>query len=742
VNKRLAFCGAISYIICIGGASYRSAGLFSPDPIRSHIMMKRRFFVAIAVFTAIFSFAGAGTVFAQTPATGKFTAEQYKKALWMVTRFYGAQRSGVGPNWLLMDHTYKASFIKDADGTYNLEGGWFDCGDHVLFGQTFFYSAYMLAAGYDAFPTGFYDLYHGKDYSDYAASGKWSIDGGSPNSIPDLLEELKYATDWIIKATPNNTTFYSQKGDGAADHKNWVTSGFMSTLTKEQGGESNGPRSIVKNPNDRPMASFAAATLAVMSRIYRKYDSDYADECLAHARNAYAYAKSKGANAAVGADGGFYPAMSGNKVPLVFHIAAAEMYKTTKESTFLNDMRTEQVNFHNWGFDYDNPHDIAAYASAATFTENKQSYLDNIRTEFLNKYTDPSKINSEGVNTWGNEWGAMRYVSNHAFTAALYSKLANTSQYDQFIYNQVDYILGKNSRNYSFLVGFDEHGGQAAQKPHHRNVYLDDRNVEVKNTLSIPPRNKYFGYMVGGHRDPNRYEDNVDTYESTEGGLDYQAGLVGVLAYIVSKLAPADTSAFGKPLTSAPVPKAVQISLAGNALAYSDTLVLTPSESRTLYAHFTDESGAHISSSDIDCDNVTWKLNDKNDIWKTGCSVSYSAENDTATKITVSYPVAGPGYISGSISVKITTSVSYISASLSKHGYAMTVKPQSVTFTAAAGREITALGIYNIQGKRVFAASGNRKEITWSRAASPRGMYLIKLTMNNGAVVQRNLILK
>ena len=78
-------------------------------------------------------------------AAGAFTADQYKKALWMVTRFYGAQRSGNGPNWLLMDHTHKVSFIKDADGSHNLVGGWFDCGDHVLFGQTFFFSAYMLA---------------------------------------------------------------------------------------------------------------------------------------------------------------------------------------------------------------------------------------------------------------------------------------------------------------------------------------------------------------------------------------------------------------------------------------------------------------------------------------------------------------------------------------------------------------------------------------------------------------------
>ena len=177
----------------------------------------------------------------------------------MTTRFYGAQRSGIGPNWLIMEHPnpeYRTSFTRDADGSCNLEGGWFDCGDHVLFGQTFFYSAYVLAKAYESFPTGFHDLYNGRDYSDYMQSGNWDISGGTPNGIPDLLEELKYATDWIIKATPNSSTFYSQKGNGDFDHKR-VTAGKMSTLPVEEGEN----LKALQNPNDGAMPAFASATL-------------------------------------------------------------------------------------------------------------------------------------------------------------------------------------------------------------------------------------------------------------------------------------------------------------------------------------------------------------------------------------------------------------------------------------------------------------------------------------------------
>jgi len=483
-------------------------------------------------------------------AAGAFTAEQYKKALWMVTRMYGGQRSGLGPNWLLMDHApYTTSFVKDADGNHNLEGGWFDCGDHVLFGQTFFYSAYMLAKAYEAFPTGFHDLYHGKDYSDYAKSKKWGFQDGEPNGVPDLLEELKYATDWIIKATPDGSTFYYQKGNGDYDHKQWVTAGFMSTLDINDGGEKGGSRPMYKNPNDGVMASFAAGTLAIMSKIYRKYDVEYADSCLKYAKNAYAYAKSK-KNNSEGA-GGYYGAHK--DPPTVFTMAASEMYMATGESAYKNDINKDDIKTHYHVLDYSNSHDLAAYAAANALPENRADFLKLALDEFVAKYTNSGNINDEKVTTLGGGWGQMRYAGNTAFSVALYSKAEKVAQYDQFIYDQVDYILGNNKAKQSFVVGFCEGCNKVASKPHHRNVFLRDDNPgddERQNNMTIPERNRYFGYLVGGNRVSGSYVDNVNDYQNTEGGIDYSAGLVGALAYVVSKVAPVDTSALGNSSSS------------------------------------------------------------------------------------------------------------------------------------------------------------------------------------------------
>ena len=730
--------------------------------------MKRRFFVAIAVFAVILGFAGVGGgVFAQnqTAAAGKFNKEQYKKALWMVTRFYGAQRSGIGPNWLLMDHKYKVSFVRDSSDGRDLVGGWFDCGDHVLFGQTFYYSAYMLAKAYETFPTGFHDLYNGTDYSDYAASGKWGMDGGTPNGIPDLLEELKYATDWMIKATPNGATFYYEKGDGGVDHKNWVTSGYMSTLPKNEGGEKDSPRAIAKNPNDGPMASFAAGTLAIMSKIYRKYDAAYADTCLNHAKNAYAYAKSNKGSAAGAASGSYYGA--GKNPENTFNIAAAEMLLATKDNSYKSDINLDKNNvpFHGWAFDYSNPHDIVPYAVAMAVPENKNDLLDAMKSKFITRFT--GTVNAEKVATTGNaDWGALRYPANHSFIAALYQNAKSVNDYDQFIYNQVDYILGENNSKQSFVVGFCEGCTKQATKPHHRNVYLNDQNPNAQgmSALTIPERNKSFGYMVGGSFTSSSYQDNINSYQYTEGGLDYNAGLVGALAYVVSKLDPADTSKFGvAPIVPAQTPTQIKISFSSDpsdAASYINdsishsNLYNDNGSGKQLYAHVFDQNDSIISN--VICSTMTWNYTHINVMlpggtpsqsvsYYSGCSFTVPIMIDNViTSAKVTYAFAGADRPSISKTIKVYTPLSILprTAALSKHGYKMTVRPQAVTFTAAPGHEITNIGIYNIQGKRIFTKSGNHTEITWNRAASPRGMYLIKLNLNNGTIVQRNLILK
>jgi uncharacterized protein YjdB len=484
-----------------------------------------------------------GQLFAQTPY---FTSADYKKALWMTTRFYGGQRSGAN-NWLLYNHLPSGvnvsltglAFAGDADAGYDLSGGWHDCGDHVKFGQTEFYSAYMLLKGYAEFPTGYGD-YYAYDYQGYKSAGNWNWEGTghSPNGIPDILDEVKHATDYFIKCTKDASTFYYQVGQGNPDHTLWETAVQMQTQSAASGGE---PRVAYKNPADASMPSFCGAALALMSRLYRPYDATYADLCLAHAQYAYSYAK--GHPGTVGSpDGGFYGANDNWKDD--YSSMCAELFWATNTASY----KTEALSYSiapapgqggdiygkNYGFDYTNNGDIAIYNQFLLGNTNAKTVLNTIVNTFY-----LGNVQSDGQFNGGNTgWGPTRYNANTAFIVALWQKAYGTSATpNKYIYDNIDYLLGKNSQSLSFIVGF---GAKSPSHPHHRNVYLTDNNPSdaVKRTMVIPTKNQQFGLMVGGSRNPSSFIDDVVNYQNTEGGIDYNACLVGILAYINSVVAP------------------------------------------------------------------------------------------------------------------------------------------------------------------------------------------------------------
>lgn len=485
-----------------------------------------------------------------------FTSAEYKKALWMTTRMYGGQRSGPN-NWLVynhlpagMDAKYKGlCFIedKDTDG-YDLSGGWHDCGDHVKFGQTEFYSAYMLLKAYAEFPRG-YDDFYSADYKGYGTSGDWSWEGAKhdPNGIPDILDEVKHATDYFIKCSRSSTTFYYQVGQGDPDHMKWVTAVKMQTETKANGGQT---RTVYKNPADASMSSFCGATLALMARLYKKFDPAYAATCLAHAKFAYDYSKTHPGVAGTG-DGGFYTANDNWKDDYadmcaeLFWATGTEAYKAEALSFSISDSPGQGTDIFgkSYGFDYTNNGDIAVYNLALLGKTNGKTIFNSIITKhyFANRLADGQ---FSGGNT---SWGPLRYNANTALMVALWQKLnGTTNTVHEYIYANIDYVLGKNSANQSFVVGF---GAKSPKFPHHRNVYLRDDNPSdaVKRQMPIPTKNQQFGILLGGTRNPASFVDDVVSYTYTEGGIDYNACLVGALAYINSVLAPVDTNKFGNP---------------------------------------------------------------------------------------------------------------------------------------------------------------------------------------------------
>ena len=80
---------------------------------------------------------------------------------------------------------------------------------------------------------------------------------------------------------------------------------------------------------------------------------------------------------------------------------------------------------------------------------------------------------------------------------------------------QMDYILGNNSYNYSFLVGY---GSNWPTHIHHRAANPGENG----QTSADNPSAKYtnYGLLIGGP-DSSGYQDHADSWYYTEGALDY-----------------------------------------------------------------------------------------------------------------------------------------------------------------------------------------------------------------------------
>lgn len=466
--------------------------------------------------------------------------DDYMEAAWSSTRFFGAQRSGLGPNWVGDGTTYPTSFTGDNHNGIDVSGGWFDCGDHVMFGQPQSVASYVLAVSYENFTTGYHDLYHG-DYSDYKSSGNYTRAGGRPNGIPDLLEELRYQADYLVKASISSTAFVHRKGDGNADHSRWVTPGRKSTLARNLGGE---PRDIIVDAADGFTPGMFAAMLAVMARV----DPEPArrQAYLAAAERAYSYAKRFNSVA----DGQtFYQAAwwSGRWADGPF-LAALELWRTTQNATYRSEAESyfDQLEIQSGSYTR------FAYANVIPLSIiMAEKYLNLLPTQsryeplaVLNQLYNSQK-NAQGAftrETGGGGSFSVRSPAGGAFLYALYSVLHNTSVHDSIIFDQVDFLLGQNPNRKSYLVGFNRGNSISPPAPHHRGYYGNEDPNRNETQVTAPVKNHQLGGLIAGAFSDATHNTNVSTWNINEVCVDINAPFVGAMGYVMSKLQPTGSS--------------------------------------------------------------------------------------------------------------------------------------------------------------------------------------------------------
>jgi hypothetical protein len=420
-------------------------------------------------------------------------------------RFYGAQRSGDGANWLLSGAT---CHMNDGESIQrDLTGGWYDAGDHVKVTLSIAYASYVMLKAFDAFPEAFTD----RDSQRYE---------GAPNGIPDVLDEARYATDYLVKAHLSETELVGMVGNAQADHRQWVGCQEQEALPVNMGGR---PRPVSLEAN-ADVAGITAASLAIMSRLYRPFDAALADSYQSHATQIYQIGK----NNPSGSNPGLY-GQNGDAWFDEMLAGSAELYRLTSDVTYLTDALdfNTSIENHGWAPNYSQSADYSRHSlyvggQAEAVSEFWQLDVENYATRVsTNEFTSGA--------VYFDEWGMLRYAAGAAFSAALFAQVTGDTAARDLAISQLNYIAGENGYSRSFVIGV---GANAPQNPHHRNS--DTLGILLTGALVAGPTQRAFNQGQGMNAivitQPG-YEDVTEDYVGNEVALDYNAGLVGLAAF-------------------------------------------------------------------------------------------------------------------------------------------------------------------------------------------------------------------
>ena len=151
-----------------------------------------------ALAASILTGTGTGTIVNDDAV--KAGTYNYADVLQKSLLFYDAQRSGKLPANFPLNWRGDSALDDGKDVGVDLSGGYYDAGDHVKFALPMASSMTLLGLGV-------------VQYRDaYVTSGL----------LPQMLDALKWGTDWLIKAHPSANVFYAQVGNGSADHAFWA----------------------------------------------------------------------------------------------------------------------------------------------------------------------------------------------------------------------------------------------------------------------------------------------------------------------------------------------------------------------------------------------------------------------------------------------------------------------------------------------------------------------------------------
>jgi len=357
---------------------------------------------------------------------------------------------------------------------FDIRGGWHDAGDYGRYSTAASVALAHILYAFRFFPDAFQNSLNIPE---------------SGNGIPDILNECLYELKWLLQM---------QNEEGGVYHKQCTLLHADFVM----------PCDDTNQMYLYPVSSMAVgdftAVMALASRIYQPYDADFSKQALEAALRSYEWLQTHPEFI------GFYnpPETNTGEYDDISDLdermwAAAELYRCTGEAKYLEEAKAIFDNLtvtteYGWA-------DISGFAAWALLenelitgrTDLCNSDSHDLEASFKMAYRDALLAEADRVLTIINAsgyrvdllpddfiWGSNMVVLNRAMLLSTVYLLENKKEYLDATVHQMDYILGINAADYSYISGV---GAHAFCHPHNRVTEADGIDETIPGYVSGGP---------------------------------------------------------------------------------------------------------------------------------------------------------------------------------------------------------------------------------------------------------------
>ena len=409
-------------------------------------------------------------------------------------------------------HLDDAPFYTDHTETADVAGGWHDAGDYNKFSVNTALSSALLLYLFDL-------------KEDHFTDGQLYIPE-SGNGMPDILDELKWALNWMMKM---------QRHDGAVYHKVSQKKWIGEYLPHEDPAVR-----YLFETSTAATASFTAVS-ALAARLFRDYDPDYSDVLQKSALRGWGYLIKNPVNKPLDGfknppdvSGGEYGDKDDRDERLW---ASVELFRLTEEESFLTYFResyryqldsglapiswrtAQNLAFHSYL--EMNPHNSSLGAERILIKKAFLEYSDGILQ--VHKKNNYRNLIRHTEYYWGSNSVGLAY----AFDLIQAYRLTGLEKYNIAALDQLHFILGRNPLNLSMVTGA---GSKYVSKPYHQLSEVGDFDNAVPGMLVGGPNNHVH------HRNKElspfpakNYQDTFQNFYVNEAAINFTA----IFAYVV-----------------------------------------------------------------------------------------------------------------------------------------------------------------------------------------------------------------